>query len=142
VTDRARGETTKAFVTYPDFMEALVPLASQPVEVAKRNWITRRMLIDPIRNDPEWNGGNYTKQPRSLQAAQVYFSMATSGGNQAIYKAAPTQEKAEPLIDRRLKETRSGDANDIIYRQTTSTSTQQTHAIVLARSGMAPGQSF
>ena len=48
-------------VTYPDFMDALAPLAAQPVEVAGRNWITRRMLIDAIRNDPEWNGGNYTK---------------------------------------------------------------------------------
>ena len=103
-------------VTYPDFMDALVPLASQPVEVAGRNWITRRMLIDSIRNDPEWNGGNYTKQPRSLQAAQVYFSMATSGGTQAIYKTAPTQEKADQLIDQRLKETRSADANDVIYQ--------------------------
>lgn len=103
-------------VTYPDFMNALVPLASQPVEVAGRNWITRRMLIDSIRNDPEWNGGNYTKQPRSLQAAQVYFSIATSGGTQAIYKAAPTQAKADQLIDQRLKEARSGDANDIIYQ--------------------------
>ena len=82
-------------VTYPDVMDALAPLAAQPVEVAGRNWITRRMLIDAIRNDPEWNGGNYTKQPRSLQAAQVYFSLATSGGTQ---------------------ETRSADANDVIYQ--------------------------
>ena len=103
-------------VTYPDFMDALVPLASQPVEVAGRNWITRRMLIDTIRNDPEWNGGNYTKQPRSLQAAQAYFSMATSGGTQAMYKAAPTQEKADQLINQRLAEARSADANDVIYQ--------------------------
>jgi homoserine O-acetyltransferase/O-succinyltransferase len=80
-------------MSYPDFMDALAPLAAQPVEVAGRNWITRRMLIDAIRNDPEWNGGNYTQQPRSLQAAQVYFSLATSGGTQAIHKAAPTQER-------------------------------------------------
>jgi homoserine O-acetyltransferase/O-succinyltransferase len=43
---------------YPEFMDALVPMASMPVEVAGRNWMTRRMLIDLIRNDPEWNGGN------------------------------------------------------------------------------------
>ena len=103
-------------VTYPDVMDALAPLAAQPVEVAGRNWITRRMLIDAIRNDPEWNGGNYTKQPRSLQAAQVYFSLATSGGTQAIHKAAPTQEKADQLIEQRMKETRSADANDVIYQ--------------------------
>lgn len=103
-------------VTYPDFMDALVPLAAQPVEVAGRNWITRRMLVDWIRSDPEWNSGNYTTQPRSLQAAQMYFSFATSGGTQAMYKAAPTQEKADQLIERRLKETRSADANDVIYQ--------------------------
>jgi homoserine O-acetyltransferase len=103
-------------VTYPDFMDALVPLASQPVEVAGRNWITRRMLIDAIRNDPEWNGGNYTKQPRSLQAAQVYFSMATSGGTQALYKAAPTQDKADQLVNERLAQRSSVDANDVIYQ--------------------------
>jgi len=103
-------------VTYPDFMDALVPLASQPVEVAGRNWITRRMLIDMIRNDPEWKGGNYTQQPSSLQAAQVYFSMATSGGTQALYKAAPTQEKADQLVNQRLAEKSSADANDVIYQ--------------------------
>jgi homoserine O-acetyltransferase/O-succinyltransferase len=103
-------------VTYPDFMEALVPLASQPVEVAGRNWITRRMLIDAIRNDPEWNGGNYPKQPRSLQTAQVYFSMATSGGTQALYKAAPTQDKADQLVNERLAQRSSADANDVIYQ--------------------------
>ena len=103
-------------VTYPDFMDALVPLASQPVEVAGRNWMTRRMLIDMIRNDPEWNGGNYTKQPRSFQAAQVYFSMATSGGTQALYKAASTQEKADQLVNQRLAQKSTADANDVIYQ--------------------------
>ena len=103
-------------VTYPDFMEALVPLASQLVEVAGRNWITRRMLIDMIRNDPEWNGGNYTKQPSSFQAAQVYFSIATSGGTQALYKAAPTQEKADQFVNQRLAQKSTADANDVIYQ--------------------------
>ena len=103
-------------VTYPDFMDAMVPMASQPVEVAGRNWITRRMLIDMIRSDPEWSEGNYTKQPRSLQMAQVYFSLATSGGTQALYKAAPTQEKAEQLVNQRLAQKSSADANDVIYQ--------------------------
>ena len=51
--------------TYPDFMDALVPMASQPTEMAGRNWMMRRMLIDAIRNDPAWNNGNYTTQPPS-----------------------------------------------------------------------------
>jgi homoserine O-acetyltransferase/O-succinyltransferase len=102
-------------VMYPDSMDALVPMASMPVEVAGRNWMTRRMLIDLIRNDPEWNGGNYTKQPRSLQLAQVYFSLATSEGTKALYKAAPTREKADQLVDQRLAQPSSADANDLLY---------------------------
>src|SRR5262249_41912745 len=54
---------------YPDFMDALMPLASLPVQIAGRNRIMRRMYMDAIRNDPEWNGGEYTKQPRGLADA-------------------------------------------------------------------------
>ncbi len=61
---------------YPGFMDALVPLASTPSEVAGRNWMLRRMLIDAIRNDPEWNGGNYTRQPSGFRQARVYFAIA------------------------------------------------------------------
>ncbi|WP_163752662.1 alpha/beta fold hydrolase, partial [Proteus mirabilis] len=53
-------------VTYPDFMDALVPMASQPTAMASRNWIMRRLIIDAVRNDPDWNNGNYTTQPRAL----------------------------------------------------------------------------
>src|SRR5215203_5131755 len=57
---------------YPDFMEALVPMASQPTEMSGRNWMMRRMLIEAIRSDPAWNNGDYTTQPRALQAANVF----------------------------------------------------------------------
>ena len=56
-------------VKYPQFMDALVPMASQPTEMSSRNWMMRRLIIDSIRNDPEWNNGNYTRQPRSAQFA-------------------------------------------------------------------------
>jgi homoserine O-acetyltransferase len=101
---------------YPDFMDVLLPTAAQPTEVAGRNWMLRRMVIDFIRNDPEWNGGNYTKQPRSLPMAQVYFGIATSGGTQAIHRAAPTREKADQLLDQRLSQPSNADANDVIYQ--------------------------
>ncbi len=101
---------------YPDFMDALLPTAAQPTEVAGRNWMLRRMVIDFIRNDPEWNGGNYTKQPRSLPMAQVYFGIATSGGTQAIHRAAPTRQKADQLLDQRLAQPSNADANDVIYQ--------------------------
>jgi homoserine O-acetyltransferase len=91
-------------------------MASQPMEMASRNWILRRLITDSIRNDPEWMGGNYTKQPKSAQFASVFFSFATSGGNQALYKAAPTREKADALLDARMKAPFRGDANDVLYQ--------------------------
>ncbi|HWH79928.1 MAG TPA: alpha/beta fold hydrolase [Candidatus Binatus sp.] len=101
---------------FPDFMDALVPMSCMPVELSDRNWMTRRMMIEMIRSDPEWNGGNYTKQPRSLQWAQTFFSIVTSGGTQALHKAAPTREKADQLVNQRLAQTSRTDANDVIYQ--------------------------
>ena len=66
---------------YPGFMDVAVPMASLPTEMSGRNWLMRRLIIDSIRNDPEWMNGNYTKQPRSLQFASVYYGLATSGGS-------------------------------------------------------------
>jgi homoserine O-acetyltransferase len=57
-------------VKYPDFMDVLVPMASQPSEMSSRNWMMRRLIIDAIRSDPEWNNGNYTAQPRSTPSGQ------------------------------------------------------------------------
>ena len=74
------------------------------------------MVIDFIRSDPEWNGGNYTKQPRSLPMGQVYFGIATNGGTQAIHRAAPTREKADQVLDQRLAQPSNADANDVIYQ--------------------------
>ena len=103
-------------VTYPDFMDALVPMASQPTEMAGRNWMMRRMLIDAIRDDPDWHNGDYVTQPRSLRVANVFFGVATSGGSQALYKLAPTREKADKLLDERLAAPFTADANDFLYQ--------------------------
>src|SRR5262245_20457416 len=101
---------------YPGFMDIAVPMASLPTEMSGRNWMTRRLIIDSIRNDPEWMNGNYTKQPRSLQFASVFYGIATSGGNQGLYKAAPTREKADQLVNQRLSAPFRGDANDHLYQ--------------------------
>ena len=103
-------------VKYPEFMDALVPMASLPTEMSSRNWMMRRLIIDSIRNDPEWNNGNYTKQPRSAQFASVFFGIGTNGGNLALYKSAPTREKADKLLDARLSAPYRGDANDHLYQ--------------------------
>jgi homoserine O-acetyltransferase len=103
-------------VRYPDFMDALAPMASQPTEMSARNWMMRRMIIDGIRNDPDWNNGNYTAQPRSLKTTLVFFGIATSGGTLAYQKLAPTRELADKLLDERLAARETADANDLLYQ--------------------------
>jgi homoserine O-acetyltransferase/O-succinyltransferase len=102
--------------TYPTFMDALVPMASQPSEMSSRNWMMRRMIIDAIRNDPDWNNGNYTSQPRSVKAATVFFAIATNGGTLAYQKLAPTRAQADKLLDERLSAPSAADANDLLYQ--------------------------
>jgi homoserine O-acetyltransferase len=103
-------------VRHPDFMDALVPMASQPTEMSGRNWMMRRMLIDAIRNDPGWNNGDYTTQPRAVQVANVFYGIATNGGSQAYHKQAPTREQADKLLDARLAAPFTADANDFLYQ--------------------------
>jgi homoserine O-acetyltransferase len=103
-------------VSHPAFTDALVPMASQPTEMSGRNWMMRRMLIDAIRNDPGWNNGDYTAQPRALQIANVFYGIATNGGSQAYNKLAPTREQADKLLDARLAAPFSADANDFLYQ--------------------------
>ena len=101
---------------YPDVMDALVPMASQPTPMASRNWMLRRMMIETIRSDPDWNDGNYTSQPRSLRQASVFYAIATSGGSLAYQKLAPTREKSDKLVDERLAAPAPADANDFVYQ--------------------------
>lgn len=103
-------------VKYPDFMDALAPMAAQPTAMSSRNWMMRRLIIDSIRNDPEWKDGNYTTQPRALKTAAVFFGIATNGGSIALQKAAPTREAADKLLDQRLAQPFTADANDTLYQ--------------------------
>ena len=101
---------------YPDFMDVAVPMASLPTEMSGRNWMMRRLIVDSIRSDPEWMNGNYTKQPRSAQFASVFYGIGTNGGNIALFNAAPSREKADALLDSRLKAPFPADANDVLYQ--------------------------
>jgi homoserine O-acetyltransferase len=103
-------------VKHPEFMDALVPMASQPTEMSSRNWMMRRLITESIRNDPEWNNGEYTSQPRSARVASVFYSIATNGGTLAYQKKAPTRETADKLLDDRLAAPFAGDANDVLYQ--------------------------
>ncbi len=101
---------------YPGYMDALVPMASQPTAMASRNWMLRRMMLEVIRNDPEYNNGNYVTQPRLLKIASVFFGIATAGGTLNYQSLAPTREKADQLVDMRLATAATTDANDFLWQ--------------------------
>ncbi|MBX9830102.1 MAG: alpha/beta fold hydrolase [Xanthobacteraceae bacterium] len=101
---------------YPDFMDTLVPMASQPSEMASRNWIMRRLLVDSIRSDPDWKNGDYTTQPKAVRHANAMFRVATSGGTLAYQKLAGTREKADKLAEEYLSAPFNADANDFMYQ--------------------------
>jgi homoserine O-acetyltransferase/O-succinyltransferase len=100
---------------YPGYMDALVPMASQPTAMASRNWMLRRMMLETIRRDPDYNNGNYTTEPRSLKLAAVFFGIATAGGTLNYQKLAPTRELADKLVDARLAAPMTADANDFLW---------------------------
>src|SRR5712691_6426103 len=84
--------------THPDFMDALMPLASLPVQIAGRNRMMRRMVIDSIRNDPIWNGGEYKTQPPSLRTAEEMLFLV--GSNPVLRQGQmPTLGKADAALD-------------------------------------------
>src|SRR6476660_6889032 len=103
-------------VKYPQAMDAVVPMASQPTEMAARNWMLRRMMLETIRNDPDYNGGNYTAQPRMMKYAINAYGIATGGGTLAYQTLAPTAAKADKMVDDRLATPIAADANDFIYQ--------------------------
>ncbi len=103
-------------VKHPDFMDVLVPMASQPTAMSSRNWMLRRMIIESIRRDPEYMDGQYKAQPRSMQIAATYFAIATNGGTLAWQKRAPTREAGDTIVEDMLKAPWRADANDYLYQ--------------------------
>jgi homoserine O-acetyltransferase len=97
-------------------MDALVPMASQPTALASRSWMLQRMMLEVVRNDPDYNNGNYVTQPRLTKIASIFFGIATAGGTLNYQSLAPTREKADELIDMRLASTAATDANDFLWQ--------------------------
>ena len=100
---------------HPGFMDALMPLASLPAQISGRNRMWRRIAMDAIRTDPEWNNGNYTAQPRGLRVAAAMLAFMSS--NPAIRQAeAPTMAAADGWLDGYVDSyVKSSDANDVLY---------------------------
>lgn len=100
---------------HPDFMDALLPLASQPIEIAGRNRMMRRMIVDDIRTDPEWNNGEYKTQPHGLADAEGILLIMGSAPLR-MQKEQPTREKADSYLEQRVEQgVKTTDANDMIY---------------------------
>jgi homoserine O-acetyltransferase len=100
---------------HPEFMDALLPLASLPTQISGRNRVWRRVIIDAIRNDPSWEHGEYRAQPPSLRiAAEMLFLMANNPVERQ--REAPTREAADRVLDAYVGRTMSAiDANDVLY---------------------------
>lgn len=101
---------------HPEFMDALMPLASLPTQISGRNRAWRRVLIDAIRNDPEWNGGNYSTQPPSLRTAQQMLFLV--GSNPVLRQMdMATLAQADSVLDASTTAgMRNTDANDLLYQ--------------------------
>jgi homoserine O-acetyltransferase len=103
--------------TYPDFMDALMPLASLPVEIAGRNRVLRRMILDAIRNDPAWAGGDYKEQPRQGLSAALNILLLMTSSPLQWQKQSPTRDAADKFYEERLKaQLARTDANDMLYQ--------------------------
>ena len=100
---------------HPEFMDALMPLASLPTQISGRNRAWRRIVIDAIRNDPAWNGGDYKTQPPALRtAAEMLWFM--SGNPILRQKEAPTLAKTDEVLDKFVNDyVQTADANDVLY---------------------------
>jgi homoserine O-acetyltransferase/O-succinyltransferase len=101
--------------TYPDFMDALMPLASLPVQIAGRNRMMRRMVIDSIKSDPQWNNGEYKSQPHGLASA-IYTLLFMTSSPLQWQKQAPTRDAADQMFDQMVsRQLAHTDANDMLY---------------------------
>jgi homoserine O-acetyltransferase len=101
---------------YPDFMDGLMPLASAPTQIAGRNRMFRALVSKAIREDPDWNNGEYTKPPRGLITGLTVLWMMTSSPLQQ-HKDAPTRDSADAIINRYIDQRmRTTDANDFLYQ--------------------------
>ena len=102
--------------TYPDFMDALMPLACLPVQIAGRNRLWRKMVIDGIRQDPDWKNGDYTSEPRAALQIDADFLLIAGSAPLLMQKNLPTRDAADKFLDGSMKHiTSTLDANDFLY---------------------------
>ena len=102
--------------TYPDFMDALMPMACLPVQIAGRNRVFRKMIMDAIRNDPEWKGGEYTSEPQQGLRTALDLLLVAGSAPLPMQKNMPTRDAADKYLDQYFKDRFAAlDANDLLY---------------------------
>jgi homoserine O-acetyltransferase len=103
--------------TYPDFLDALMPLACLPVQIAGRNRVWRKMVMDAIREDPEWKGGEYQEEPQQALRTAMDFLLIAGSAPIPMQKALATRDAADKYLDDYFKARFSAlDANDLLYQ--------------------------
>jgi homoserine O-acetyltransferase len=102
---------------YPDFVDGLVPLASAPTQIAGRNRVMRKMIVDSITQDPGWKNGDYTEQPRAGLVGAINLLMMMTSSPLQWHKTGPTREAADTWYEGQIKSrVAATDANDMLYQ--------------------------
>jgi homoserine O-acetyltransferase/O-succinyltransferase len=116
---------------HPDFMDAAMPLACLPVQIAGRNRMTREMIMDSIRQSPDWNNGDYKQQPRGLEDA-LYILLMMSSSPLQMQKQYPTRDQADNYLHDFIKtRVATTDANDLLYAVDSSQNYDPSHNLEL-----------
>jgi len=103
--------------TYPDFMDALMPLACQPVQIAGRNRVWRRMIMDAIRNDPDWKDGEYTSEPQAALRTGLDLLLIAGSAPLQMQKTFASRDSADSYLANAFRTRLAGlDANDLLYQ--------------------------
>ena len=113
---------------HPDFMERLVPIAAQPGPMSGRNWMQRRVSIEAIRNDPDWNNGNYVTNPTRYVFTAPYSALLIRSVVR-LQEEAPTREAGDALYWQLVDRARKGDANNRLYQLEASMDYDPSHLL-------------
>ena len=106
---------------YPDFVDGLVPLASAPTQIAGRNRVMRKMIMDSITHDPAWKKGDYTEQPHDGLVGAINLLMMMTSSPMQWHKTSPTRDAADKWYEDQIKSrAASTDANDMLYQYNAS----------------------
>ena len=101
---------------FPDFMDAMMPMACLPVQIAGRNRVWRKMTMDAIREDPEWQGGEYKEEPKEALRTAQYMLVIAGSAPILMQRNLPTRDAADQYVEEMEKRSTGLDANDLLYQ--------------------------